>query len=155
MSLVARARTILSQRESILWIAVLAIVATVQWPMLKGLYYRTAGSTAPAGRIEWRTDLEAALAEARRTNRPILVDFYAGWCPPCITMKHDVWPDRRVARVVTAGYIPLMIDVDRDEQTAARYEVSAIPTILVLDPGGRVVRSAGYLPVSGLLRFLQ
>jgi thioredoxin-like negative regulator of GroEL len=60
-----------------------------------------------------------------------------------------------VAGAVDAGYVPLLVDADRDTVLAARYQVSAIPTVLLLDAGGRVVRrSDGYLSRSGMLRFL-
>ena len=45
-----------SRRERYFWLAAFAAVAVIQWPMMKGLYYRVSGATAPAGRIEWRTD---------------------------------------------------------------------------------------------------
>ena len=70
-------------------------------------------------------------------------------------MQHDVWPDAEVGRLVDARVVPVMIDVDRDPRTAERFKVSSIPTILVLDAGGRTLQEAGYLPRSGLLRLLR
>src|SRR5690606_191277 len=72
----------------LLWGALLAGVVAVQWPFLKGMVYRQV--EAPASSIGWRTDFDAALVEAARTNRPLLVDFTADWCPPCHVMKHEV-----------------------------------------------------------------
>jgi thioredoxin-like negative regulator of GroEL len=88
-------------------------------------------------------------------NRRVLVDFSADWCPPCVAMKYDVWPHPQVASAINAGYVPVLVDADRDTVLAARYQVSAIPTVLLLDADGRVVRrNDGYLPRSGMLRFL-
>jgi thioredoxin-like negative regulator of GroEL len=123
--------------------------------MLKGWYYRAAGTPAPASALAWRTDFEGALAEARSANKRVLVDFSADWCPLCVVMKHDVWPHPAVAGAINAGYVPVLVDADRDTVLAARYQVSAIPTVLLLDADGRVVRrNDGYLPRSGMLRFL-
>jgi thiol:disulfide interchange protein len=143
------------RREPLFWVALLAVVLTVQWPVLRGWYYRATGAEAPASAVAWRTDFDGALAEARSSNKHVLVDFSADWCPPCLAMKHDVWPHPAVAGAVNASYVPVFVDADRDTVLAARYQVSAIPTVLLLDADGRVVRrNDGYLPRSGMLRFL-
>ena len=86
----------------------------------------------------------------------MLVDFSAEWCPPCLAMQHDVWPAAEVGRAVNASYVPLVIDVDRNGLVAERYGVTGIPAVMILDANGRVVRQAsGYLPASGVLRFLS
>jgi len=149
-------RALWRRREPVAWAALLAVVLTIQWPMLKGWYYKTTGAEAPASAIAWRTDFDGALAEARSANKRVLVDFSADWCPPCVAMKHDVWPHPQVARAVDAGYVALLVDADRDTVLAARYQVSAIPTVLLLDGDGRVVkRNDGFLPRAGMLRFLS
>jgi len=149
-------RALWRRREPVAWAALLAVVLTIQWPMLKGWYYKTTGAEAPASAIAWRTDFDGALAEARSANKRVLVDFSADWCPPCVAMKHDVWPHPQVTRAVDAGYVALLVDADRDTVLAARYQVSAIPTVLLLDGDGRVVkRNDGFLPRAGMLRFLS
>ena len=142
-------------REPVLWATVVALVLTVQWPMLKGWYYRETGAAAPASGIAWRSDLAAALSEARSNHKRVLVDFSASWCPPCIAMKHEVWPDPDVTRAIDAGYVPLAVDADRDDGLSARYHVEGIPAVLVLDADGRVVkRHDGFLPKAGMVKFL-
>ena len=145
---------IVKRHERLLWIGLFVAVVGIRWPLVKGVYYRAAHVAAPPSTIAWRSDLDAALAEARRTGRPVLVDFSASWCPPCIAMKHDVWPDPAIERAVTDAYVPLFVDVDRNAALSERYGVESIPTILVLDGQGQIVRRASYLPVSGMRRFL-
>ena len=142
------------RRESLFWALLVLIVVTIQWPMLKGWYYRTTDRPIPRSAVAWRTDFEGALAEARREGRLVLVDIGADWCPPCIAMKHDVWSDAEVGRRVAESYVPLLVDADRDDVVAPRYGVSGIPAVLVLDADGRLIRRASYLPKSGMLRFL-
>ena len=122
--------------------------------MLKGSFYRATGAAAPAS-VEWRTDLDAALAEARADGRLVLVDFSADWCPPCVAMKHDTWPDAGVRAIVAQSYVPVLVDPDRDTASSDRYGISAIPAVLILDASGQVVARAGYLPASGMKRFLK
>lgn len=141
-------------REAIVWGVVIVVLLLAQWPMLKGRYYQWVGAAPPSSSITWYTDVDAALAEATRTGKPVLVDFAADWCPPCITMKHDVWPDPRVAAAVRNGYVPLLVDIDAQPALADRYQVAGIPTVKVLDETGRVLREASFLGASGMARFL-
>ena len=131
------------------------VAAATQWPMLKGWYYRTGGTTTPSDGIAWRTSLPSALGEARAQHKLVLVEFSAAWCPPCVAMKHDVWPDAQVASAVAAGFVPVKVDVDDDGALSDRYDVPAIPAVLVLDANGKIVRRHdGYLPLDGMLQFL-
>jgi len=149
-----RARAWFARHERWIWTVVVLVLLVVRWPVIKGYYYKFADVPAPVTTIEWRTDLDAALAEARRDGKRVVVDFTADWCPPCIAMKHDVWPDAEVARVVAGGYVPVLIDTDRDGATTARYGVSGIPTVLVLDETGAVIRNGAPLTASGMVSFL-
>ncbi len=149
-------QTLWRRRETVLWAVVVLAVLTVQWPMLKGWYYRVSGATAPASAIAWKADVDQALAEARATGKKgVLVDFYATWCPPCMAMKHEVWPAPSVTTALGRGYLAVQVDADQDRTWAARYAVDSLPTVLLLDAEGRVVsRHTGFLPASGVVRML-
>jgi hypothetical protein len=56
--------SLFSRHEKLLWAAAIAVVIVVQWPMLKGSFYRAAATPPLPSSIEWRTDLNAALNEA-------------------------------------------------------------------------------------------
>lgn len=141
----------------LLWAALIGGIAYMQWPMLKGTYYKTTGAEAPASAVAWRTGFDAALAESAKNGKPVLVDFTASWCPPCQTMKHDVWPDAKVASAVNEGYVPVLVDVDnpKNADVAQKYGVRGIPTILVLDARGQVLRTGSYMSRSAMLDFLK
>lgn len=147
--------TTLKRYESWFWVAVLVGVLWLRWPFIKGLYYRTTDAAAPAETMAWRSDVSAALREAQGSGRPVLVNLGATWCPWCRFMKHDVWPNPEVGAAVRAGFIPVDVDIDRDPATASRYEVDSVPTLLVLDQDGRVVRRSGFLDAGDLVTFLN
>jgi len=150
-----RVRAWLRRYENIIWIAAMIALLAWRWPVIKGYYYKLADVPAPSTAIAWRTSLDEALAEARRDRKRVVVDFSADWCPPCIAMKHDVWPDARVTAAVASGYVPVLIDTDRDGATTARYGVRGIPTVLILDDTGGVIRSGAPLTASGMVAFLE
>jgi thiol:disulfide interchange protein len=144
----------MTRHERWIWTAGLLVLLVARWPVLKGYYYKLADIPPPPTSIAWRTNLDEALAEARRDGKRVVVDFTADWCPPCIAMKHDVWPDTEVARVVGSRYVPVLIDTDRDGATTERYGVRGIPTVLVLDETGAVIRNGAPLTASGMISFL-
>ena len=136
--------------------AILALVIFLQWPMLKGMYYRVAKLEVPTSAIEWQDDVESAKVVAATSGKPILLVFSASWCPACKVMEHEVWPDPDVSQAANAGFVPVYVDVD-DRQHAAvtrRYEVGAIPTVLIVDGDGTVLRQANSMSRSQALRFL-
>lgn len=141
----------------LLWALVIGGVIYMQWPMLKGVYYKTTNAEAPASAVAWRTGFDAALAESAQTGRPVLVDFTASWCPPCKVMKHEVWPDAKVATAVNDGYVPLLVDVDAPEnaEVAQKYGIRGIPTVLVIDAKGAVLRAGSFMSKGAMLDFLK
>ena len=111
---------------------------------------------APQNGIAWRTDLTAALAEAKATHKLVLADFSASWCPPCQRMKREAWPDPQVRALAQGKYIPVFLDVDTTggKDAGGRYRVMAIPTIIVLSPDGEALRRTNFLTTEGLRAFL-
>jgi thiol:disulfide interchange protein len=141
----------------LLWAVLLGAIVYMQWPMLKGMYYKATAAEAPASNVAWRTGFDAALAESAKTGKPVLVDFTASWCPPCKVMKHEVWPDADVASAVNDAYVPLLVDVDEPQnaEVAQKYGIRGIPTVLVLDAKGEVLKVGSFMSKRDMLDFLK
>ena len=103
--------------------------------------------------MRWQT-FEEGLASAPRTNRPILLDFWADWCAPCKVMDADVYTTDEVVRAAEP-FVAVRIDYDRKPALARRYGVSDIPTIVVTDSyGSELFRYTGYLDAAAFREML-
>lgn len=77
------------------------------------------------------------------SDKPVLVDFWAAWCPPC----RAVAPILDQLATEHADKIEVVkLDIDANPETAARYGITSIPTMKVFQ-GGRAVKTViGALP---------
>jgi thiol-disulfide isomerase/thioredoxin len=82
--------------------------------------------------------LVAAAPGPEAGDRPVILDFTATWCGPCQTTRPEV------ARAKQQGLPIREVDVDQEPDLAGRYNVSAVPTFVVVERGGReLARTTG------------
>ncbi len=91
------------------------------------------------GEIEWQKDYDAALALAKKTERPILVDFFTTWCGPCKKLDRETFADERVIRFVGQFFVALKIDADEHPELRKKHAVEGYPTLLFLSPAGKEI----------------
>lgn len=90
-------------------------------------------------RVHWASmPPESALAKARRAGMPAFLDFYATWCAPCKWMDRAVYSDPLLSEAAE-GVAMIRVDVDKPEgkAIAARYSVTAYPTLVHVSPEGK------------------
>ena len=117
-----------------------------------------AGQAADPALAGWlQQDLEAALAQAKASGRPVLVDTYADWCAQCKELDERTWPDRQVAGWIRANAVAVRIDTDRvRKDLAPRLGILSYPTVLLLDGDGREIRRLlGFQDPAAMLKFLK
>lgn len=88
----------------------------------------------------WLTDESTAFAQAATSRRPVLIEFTARSCPPCLVMEQTTFRDPRVIDALAAQVIPLRLDMTFPNEallaTADRYQVVGWPALLFLAPDG-------------------
>lgn len=93
--------------------------------------------------------LDEALVQARRENKPIVLDFSAEWCVPCRRMEKTTLIDPRVAELLKQ-VILVRIDTDRQPEIARKLGVVGLPDIRFVAPDGRILRQLRGFQDAGL-----
>src|SRR5689334_14760677 len=74
--------------------------------------------------IQWHEWNEAAFEEARRENKPILLDIGAVWCHWCHVMDRESYDDPKIAELINASFIAIKVDRDERPDVDARYQTA-------------------------------
>lgn len=85
--------------------------------------------------------------EIIHSNIPVLVDFYATWCAPCKAMSPSI---EAIGKEVQGKARVLKIDVDKNQTVASRYQIQAVPTLIIFKNGNIVWRHSGGMDKSAL-----
>jgi thioredoxin-related protein len=92
----------------------------------------------PEGSPNFSTDYKAALEQAKKENKPLVVVFSAVWCGPCQSMKKTVYPSKEVTPLHDKFvWTYLDVDVEANAAAARKYKVTGIPHIQFLNSKGK------------------
>ncbi len=89
-------------------------------------------------------------AEVLKSDKPVLLDFFAVWCGPCkmiAPVLDEIAEEREDIKVCK-------VNVDEEPELAAKYQVMSIPTLMVVKDGQVVNQSLGAKPKAQILAML-
>ena len=89
--------------------------------------------------------------EVIKSDRPVLLDFWAPWCGPCRLVGPIVEEIAEERSDIAVG----KINVDEEMELAFEFKVASIPTLVVMRGGKIAAKTIGYQPKAGLLALLE
>ncbi len=117
---------------------------------------KTAATAAEPGIRFIEADWNKAVAEAKKQKKMIFVDAYTSWCGPCRMLKQNTFTDKAAGEFFNKNFINIALDMEKGDGLAfaAKYQIAAYPTLLIMDADQKSVSvSEGYLDAKQLIEF--
>ncbi len=122
---------------------------------------QVATGTDLVSELKWIKSEQEAYDIATKENKPILVDGWADWCVACKDMDKSTFRDERVISLLKDKWVFVKLDLtesnEANESLAAKYEMSGLPTLVLVPQDGdlkKAKRLTGYLSADRLLEEL-
>ncbi|HJS54969.1 MAG TPA: thioredoxin [Chitinophagaceae bacterium] len=84
-------------------------------------------------------------------DKPVLVDFSAEWCGPCKMMKPIL---EELHKKMGNEIRIIKVDIDRSPATASHYNITSVPTLMLVQKGNILWRQPGVVPVVSLQKII-
>ena len=97
-----------------------------------------------------------AVAEAKKQKKMIFIDAYTSWCGPCRMLKQNTFTDKAAGDFFNKHFINIALDMEKGDGIAfaQKYQVTAYPTLFIMDPEEKsVTTSEGYINPAQLIEF--
>jgi putative thioredoxin len=117
-----------------------------------GIFGRSSGVSLNAVPVIEVNEADFATQVIERSRQvPVVVDFWADWCPPCRMLTPVM---EKVANEPEAGFDLAKVDVDANPRLQAAFRVQSIPTVIAFRDGSPVSTFTGAIPESAFRQFI-
>ena len=122
-----------------------------------GILYFTSSAHEKEG-IKWTPYDENIISMAAEEKKPIILDFYADWCSPCVAMERKVFKDPEIVGL-SQNLITMRLDLTRrrpiQNRVLKQYGVKGVPTIIFLNKEGKEEKDLRVETYVGRFEFLD
>lgn len=94
----------------------------------------------------------ASFRELISSPTPVLIDFFATWCGPCKALAPVL---QEIKSDLGDAISILKIDVDKNKELAASYQIQGVPTLILYQDGVQLWRGSGVFPKHELLQIIK
>jgi len=104
------------------------------------------------------TDFQTAIEKATRFNKPVMLHFYANWCPPCKKMRKETFGNKELAELLNKHFVNIKLNVDTQEGRiqSTKYNIEGFPVVILLNAKGEIVyRQTGFQEASAIIPVIK
>ena len=111
------------------------------------------------GQSIWKPYSKQAVADSINRKEPVVIDFYADWCPGCHELDQTVFSDRSIiaqlAQVTALRMDVTDMDDPKVQSIIQEYEIDGVPTVVFLDSHGHEIKDSRIIGAVSLKNFLK
>ena len=91
---------------------------------------------------QWIPTYDKGMKQAKKTGKPVIIDFYTDWCGYCKKLDREVFADAEFKKLAQK-FICIKVDCEKDKKTPGEYGIRGYPTIYFLSPKGKILDKIG------------
>ncbi|MBI4965262.1 MAG: thioredoxin family protein [Desulfomonile tiedjei] len=109
--------------------------------------------------VSWQPYSDEVMEQARKSHKPVIVDFSAAWCTPCRELEDITFRDPGVVKQAQDNFVMVKVDLTTNgnpsyEKLVTKHAVKGVPTVVFFDGQGRErndLRLNGFIPADQFL----